>query len=61
MRGRKLLSILLAGTLAFGTVMPARADSIEERQQKADELESQKSQAEEDANQLSEQLNSVLS
>ena len=61
MRGRRLLSVLLAGTLALGTVMPVRADSIEERQQKANELESQKSQAQEDANQLSEQLNTVLS
>lgn len=37
MRGRRLLSVLLAGTLALGTVMPVRADSIEERQQKANE------------------------
>ena len=61
MRGRKLLSILLAVTLALGTVMPVSADSIEERKQKANELESQKNQAEEDAAKLSEELNTLLS
>ncbi|MDO4312149.1 MAG: peptidoglycan DD-metalloendopeptidase family protein [Eubacteriales bacterium] len=60
MKGKRLVSILLTLTLAFGMVMQVQASSISETQKKGEELQSQKSAAEAEKKELTNQLNTLI-
>lgn len=60
MRVKKILSMLLVGTLVFGMAVNVNANSIDETKQKANELESKKSEAEAQKADLNDQLNKVV-
>lgn len=60
MRGRRLLTILLSGTLVFGMAMPVNASSIDAAKEKGSELEEQKSAAEAEKADLANQLNTII-
>lgn len=61
MKGKRLVSILLVLTLAFGMTVQVQASSISETKKKGEELESQKSEAEAEKAALTEQLNTLIS
>lgn len=60
MQGKRLVSILLILTLAFGMTIPVRASSIEETKKQGEALEAQKSTAEAEKKALADQLNKLI-
>lgn len=60
MQGKRLVSMLLTLTLAFGMTIQVRASSIEETKKKGEALEAQKSTAEAEEAALADQLNQLI-
>ena len=60
MQGKRLVSMLLTLTLAFGMTIQVRASSIEETKKKGEALEAQKNTAEEEEAALADQLNTLI-
>lgn len=57
---KKVIGMLLAGTLCFGVLTPVHATTIDEAKQKANELEQQKEAAEGQQASLATQLNGIV-
>lgn len=59
-KGKRFVSILLAGALSLGICMQAQAATISETKEKGQQLENQKEQAEEEKASLSSKLNTII-
>lgn len=59
-KGKRFVSILLAGALSLGICLQAQAATISETKEKGQELKSQKQQAEEEKASLSSKLNTIV-
>lgn len=60
MRGKRIVSMLLAAVLCMGMVMQVSATDISETKKKAEELESKKKAAQEEKSSLAVQLQSIV-
>jgi len=59
-RRKRALSFLLVGILVLGSVTPVYADSIKDKKQKAKELEAEKEAAEKERQELSDELDKII-
>lgn len=59
-KGKRILTVLLAGVLSFSMILPVQADEISDTKEKQEELKEQKEEAEQKKDALNEALNSVI-
>lgn len=58
--GKRIISIMLAGVLSLGAMMPVRAANLQEAEQKKKQLEEQKKAAESEKSSLAANLNTII-